>query len=202
MRGFDNKALILFPYLENYQSKNYQYKYQFREAVMRLCIYLKSQGIEPHVFYSDDVAREISNDDFVWVSTLSRADSYFVSKYCDGMSEAMSRPSVKFEDIYNEVTAKYPGEPNMSVEQRFNLVSTHASKAISKIIPNYKIVFHFNFKNRMQYKVTSKSGDKKIRVYVDANTFIPEAYMGGNRVDACDLLAVPYANRSLTSWEI
>lgn len=202
MQGFDNKALILFPFYENYVSKNYQYKDQFRNAVNKLVSYLKSVNIEPHVFYTDDVARELCLEDFVWVSSLSRADSYFVSKNCQGMLEAMSRPTVQFQDIYNAVTAKDPGEHNMSVEDRFAMVCRHSEKAISKIVPTYKIVVHFKFKNRMQYKVTSKAGDNKIRIYVDANTFLPEAYIGGMRTDPVDLLMAPYANRSLTSWEI
>lgn len=202
MQGFDNKALLLFPFLENYESKGYQYKDQFRTAVIKLCKYLKEQGIEPHVFYTDDVARQLCLEDFVWVSSLSRADSYFVSKYCEGMGTAMTRPTVKFEDIYNDVTAKDPGTPNMSVEERFELVCKHSKKAISKIVPNYKIAIHFKFKNKTQYKLTSKAGDNKIRIYVDANTFLPDTYIGGMHTNPVDLLCKPYANRSLLDWEI
>lgn len=202
MRGFDNKALILFPYMENYSSKNYNYKYQFRMAITNLCKYLKSMDIEPHVFYSDDVARELRNDDFVWVSTLSKADSFFAQKYCDGMKDAMTLPTIQFEDIYNEVTAKDPGDPNMPVQQRFEMVLRHVSKTVAKIIPKYKIVIHIRFKNKQQYKVASKAGDSKIRVNVDANTFLPTCYMGGIEMNSCDLLDLACASRSLDVWEI
>lgn len=201
MRGFDNKALILFPYFENYQSKNSAYRYQLRMAVTHLCNYLKEIGMEPHVFYSDDVAREIANEDFVWVSTMSKADSFFASRNCAGMQDAMKRPTVTFDDIYNDVTAKDPGYNDMSVEERFEMVVRHVNKAVAKIIPMYKVVIHFRFKNKMQYKVASKAGDSKIRINVDANTFQPTCYMGGIEMNACDLLDIPYGNRALDVWE-
>ena len=201
MRGFANKALILFPFLDNYTSKSSTYKYQMKCAVNHLCGYLKSMDIEPHVFYTDDVARLINHESFVWVSSLSRADSFFASRNCDGMSEALTKPTVLFDDIYNDITAKDPGESSMTIPERFEMVVRHMNKAAAKIIPTYKIVIHFRFKNKQQYKVASKAGDGKIRINVDANTFMPTCYMGGIEMNACDLLAVNYGNRGLDLWE-
>ena len=202
MRGFDNKALILFPKLENYEYKAGMYKYQFKKAVENLCMYLKTIGMEPHVFFTDDVAREINNPDFVWVSTLSRADRFFISKYCVGTSSALNTTMLEFEDIYNEVTAKDPGNVNMSVDERFEMVLRHDAKAATKIIPTYKVVAHFVIKGKSKYKVTAKQGDGKIRISVNANNFLPTVYMSGNEEDACDVLASPYANRCLDGWEV
>lgn len=200
MLGFDDKALVLFPYAENCNSKGYQYKYSMKQAVAGLCRYLKGIDIAPHVFYTDDVARDLNHEDFVWVSTLGRADSFFATKYCAGLEDALTRPTVTFEDIYNTVTAKDPGSVDMSPGERFEMVSRHNNKAIAKIIPTYKIVIHFKFKNKQQYRVASKAGDGKIRINVDANTFIPTCYIGGIETDSCDLLNVNFGNRSLEVW--
>lgn len=202
MKGFDNKALVLFPKMENYEFKGAAYKYQFKTAVDKLCKYLKSIGMEPHVFYTDDVGREINHKDFKWVSTLSKADRFFVSKYCDGTSGALTTPMIEYDDIYNEVTAKDPGTVDMSVEERFEMVLRHDLKAANKLIPTYKVVCHFLIKGKSKYKVTSKQGDGKIRVNINANNFMPTVYMGGNEENACDLLGVPYANRCLELWEV
>ena len=118
------------------------------------------------------------------------------------MVEALTKPTVLFNDIYNLVTSKDPGTRDMSLNDRFELICRHSKKAISKIIPKYKIVIHFNFKNKLQYKVTSKAGDNKIRIYVDAHTFMPEAYIGGFKVDPVDLLCRNFANRSIVDWEV
>lgn len=201
MIGFDDKALILFPHWENYDSRNFNYKSQFRTCVRNLCNYLATQGIVPHVFYTDDVARELSLDEFVWVSTLSKADCFFTSKYCNNMASALTLPTVTFDEVYNKITEKDPGDPYMTVEDRFNMVCRHANKAANQIIPMYKIVIHFRFKNKAQYKVVSKAGDNKIRINVDANNFVPEAFMGGMSMDIVSLLQAPYANRSLITWE-
>lgn len=202
MRGFDNKALILFPKLENYEFKSSSYKYDFKRAVNHLCEYLKSIDVEPHVFYTDDIARELCHPDFKWVSTLSKADRFFISKYCDGTSSALNSSMIEFEDIYNEITAKDPGSLDMGVEERFDMVLRHDSKAATKIIPMYKIVVHFVVKGKAKYKVTTKQGDGKVRINVNAGNFLPTVYMSGNEEDACDLLAVPYANRCLDLWEV
>lgn len=202
MQGFDDKALILFPRLENYEHRTGSYKYQFKVALNNLIGYLKKRGIQPHVFYTDDVAREINSEDFVWVSSLSKADRFFTAKHCNNMSNAMSIPMVEFDNMYNEITAKDPGSLNMSESERFEMVLRHCDKAVAQIIPTYKIVIHFMLPNKAQYKVISKPGDGKIRIHVNANTFQPRVYMGGSEENACDVLAIPYGNRNLDNWEV
>lgn len=200
MKGFDTKALILFPAYMHYENKSSTYKYQFRLAVEHLINYLKSVDIEPHVFYTDDIAREMARPEFVYVSTLGTSDKFFISKYVDGCSNAMSIPMISYDDVYNAVLAKDPGSSDAPIEQRFESVLNHAAKAATKIIPQYKIVVHFMLPNRTQYKVTTKPGDGKIRINVNANTFSPTVYISGQEENACDLLGVPYANRSLDVW--
>ena len=201
MQGFDTKALILFPKFESYDGKGYKYKYQFKTAVSNLLDYLDHVGIEPHVFYTDDVAREMYDPRFKYVSTLSTADKFFAAKHCIGMSECNNTSMIEYPDIYNAITAKDPGSLDMSVSARFDMVIRHCNKAASKIIPMYNIVIHFMMPNNTQYKVTSKPGDGKIRIQVSANTFVPTVYMGGQEENPIDILGIPFANRSLDNWE-
>lgn len=200
MKGFDDKALILFPAYSHYEMKSSTYKYQFKTAVQNLITYLKSVDIEPHVFYVDDIARELAFPEFKYVSTFGTSDKYFISKNVAGCSNALTLPMITFDDIYNEVLAKDPGSSDESVEARFETVLNHSSKAAAKIIPKYKIVVHFLLPNKSQYRVTSKPCDGKIRINVNANTFSPTVYLSGMEENACDLLNVPYANRSLDVW--
>ena len=95
---------------------------------------------------------------------------------------------------------KDPTDPNMSTEERFEQVLRHNAKAVSKIIPTYKIVVNFKVKGKTSYKVVSRSGDGKIRIEVNTNTFIPTVFMSGKEEDACDLLNVPYGNQGLDNW--
>lgn len=201
MQGFDTKALILFPKEDNWTYQDYAYKYQFKKAVDNICRYLVSRGIEPHAFYTDDVARDISNPAIKWVSPLSKADLFFASKYC-GLTDALTTPMITMDDIYNAITLKDPGEPDMSVEKRFDMVIRHESAAFKKIIPQYKIVVHFVVKSNAKYSVTSKQNDGKIRIVVAASNFKPTIYMSGNEEDPCDILGVPYANRCLDLWDV
>lgn len=202
MKGFDTKALLLFPKLENYENKNPAYKYQFKKAVSNLVKYLQSQEIEPHVFYTDDVARELSLPEFKWVNPLGPADSYFIYKHCDNTEHAMDESMISYPDITNEVLAKDPGSVDMSEMDRFEMVLRHISKTTAKIIPTYKIVAHFIVPSKAQYRVTSKPNDGKIRINVNAQNLVPKVFISGQEENACNLLGVPYANRCLDVWEV
>ena len=203
MRGFDNKALILFPPKENVDSKGSVYMYRLKLAINNLMKYLASVGISPHMFYTDDVARSIMLDqEIVWVSTIGEADRFFCSRYCDGMSDAMTRKMLGDEKLFNDIIAKAPGSPKMGVEERFELVLQHSMKAAKELIKKYKIVIDFRFPNRDQYKVQSKQGDGKIRIFVSTQTLVPHAELSGNVENICDLLCIPCASRSLDQWEV
>lgn len=200
MRGFDDKALILFPRMDSYEHKPHNYRYQFRKAVSNLIAYLREMDIEPYAFYTDDLARELITDEVHRINTLPIGDLYFVAKNCEGMSDALHIGDNTYDDIIAEVQKKDPGSLDMTTEQRFELVTRHNTAVVKKIIPQFNIVFHFCAPNRAQYKVTSKPDDGRIRVIVNANTFAPTVYFGGKVEDPCDVLAVPYGNRTLDNW--
>lgn len=202
MKGFADKALLLFPISDYYESHSVAYKCKFKKCVKNMCDYLHSQGMQVHAFLTDDVA--LIHKDMVdkWVSPLSKADRFFASKYCEGMQNALGTEAVEFPEVYAECARKDAGNPDMSTVERFELVSKHCKQACSSIIPTYSVVVHFQLKSKLQYKVTSKPGDNRIRIDVDINSFTPKVFMSGSEVHPCDALGVPYANRNLASWEV
>lgn len=202
MKGFDTKALILFPKMESYNLRDVNYKYEFKRAVTNLCNYLAQMGIAPHAFYTDDVARELNTGDFQYVSTLGRSDRFFVHKYCQGMSDAMNSNHISFDSIVDKYIDADVDVVNMSTEERFELVLTRNAKAVKDIIKTYKLVIHFKRQGNAQYTVTSKQGDGRILIEVNSSNFIPTVYMSGVQVHPIDILAVPYANKPLNTWEV
>lgn len=202
MKGFDDKALLLFPLYDNYASHSSSYMYKFKQCLGNMRDYLHSQGMNLHAFLTDDVAMTHKDMIDTWLSPLSKADRFFTSKYCEGMSDVLTMDAVEFPDIYAECARKDAGDPKMSTMERFELVTKHCKQACSAIIPMYSVVVHFQVKSKLQYKVTSKPGDKRIRIDVDAQSFIPKVYMSGSEMPACDVLGVPYANRNLGNWEV
>lgn len=202
MKGFDDKALILFPKWENYEGKPFNYKYQFKKAVQNVIDYLLSCNITPYVFYTDDVARAIGAPEFKWICTLGKADRFFISKYCDGCSEALTKKMLFFEDIYNDLIIKEPYDVNASPEEKFEVILRRSVKASNKIIPLFKIVVNFTIPNKSQYRVTIKPGDGKIRILINARNFYPKAYISGSEENICDLLELPCASRTVDLWEV
>lgn len=200
MKGFDNKALLLFPKSESYDLRDANYKYDFKQAVSKLCEYLHSIGITPHVFYSDDVARELDNGTFVYVNTLGKSDRYFTYRHCQGMLDAMSDSHINYEDIYAKYIDASTDLRKLDVEERFELVLSRSAKAAKDIIKTYRLVIHFKKQGNPQYTATTKVGDGRILVEVNASNFVPTTYMSGLQVHPVDILAVPYANKPLNKW--
>lgn len=202
MKGFDSKALLLFPFLENYNARSESYKYKFKISVSKMVSYLHSQGISVHAFITDDVALIYKDLIDEWVSPISKADRFFASKHCDGMSNVLNLNMIEYDDIYAECARKDAGSRDMSVPARFELVSKHNRQACAAIIPQYNIVVHFCVKSKLQYKVTSKPGDKRIRINIDVANFVPTVLMSGSEMSAISVLGVPYGNRALPNWEV
>lgn len=202
MRGFDDKALLLFPDIDYLDKKPASYLSKFAQAKLNLCKYLASVDIVPHVFYTDDVARAYRDGSFKFVSTLGRSDRFFISKHCNGCTDALSLEMIEYEDIYNEILSKDGDGSKLSENDRFTAILQHASKCAAKLIPQYKIVIQFCLPNKSPYRVSSKPNDGKIRIKVDLRTFEPKVYISGNEEDACRILNVPYGNRCLDIWEV
>lgn len=202
MKGFDNKALILFPTKEVFNEKPNSWKIKFKQALNNLERYLASVEIEPHYFYTDDIARDYPMNNTVWLSTLPVADKFFIANKYVGVDDAITRKMVEFPDIYAEVLRKDPGDPKMSDIDRYSMVLRHNSVAITKLIPKYPIVIHFLKKGKSQYKVASKPNDGKIRVTVDIDTFMPVCMLSGSCTCMCDVFNTPYANRAVNLWEV
>ena len=200
MKGFDDKALLLFPKPESYDLRDTNYKYDFKQAVSKLCDYLETIGISPHVFYSDDVARELDNGRFVYVNTLGRSDRYFTYRHCQGMLDAMSESHVNYDDIYAKYIDSSIDLRKLSIEERFELVLSRSAKATKDIIKSYRLVIHFKKQGNSQYTAVTKAGDGRILIEVNASNFVPATYMSGLQVHPVDILAVPYANKPLNKW--
>lgn len=202
MKGFDTKALLLFPKMEHYEHREFAYKYQFKQALDNIIAYLNSAQIQPHAFYTDDVARELQMRQVQWVSPIGKADRFFISKYCDGCGEALDPDIITFDKVYDEVLKKDPDRRDMDNNERFDMVLRHTAKGAAKIIPQYKIVVHFMVPNKCQYHTTTKPNDGKIRINIDTNSFFPTAYMSGKQENICDLLQLPCASRCVQYWEV
>lgn len=201
MKGFADRALLLFPKLESYEQRSYEYKNNFKLALTNLLDYLLSRGIEPHVLYTDDVARELYCPSMHYVSTLGPGDLFFASVHCMDMGDARKIETIKFPSAYEVALKKCTSDQEATVEERFNDMVRRADLATKEIIKEYKIICHFIRRGNPAYKIKSKPRDMRILLEIDATTFLPCAYLSGNTPNLCGLLGVPYGNRSLLVWK-
>lgn len=201
MHNFTDRALILFPKLDTYNAKTANAKYRMHLAYQQLDKFLAAHHIEPHAFYTDDVAHEMRSE-LKWVSALGPADNFFISKKCVGLTDALSREHIAFPDIIDSVVSYDIDYASLTDEMRFELVLKHAKKAISKIIPQYKLIIHFVKRNNAQYKVTKRTGDGRVVMEIDVDNFVPTIYMSGMEVNPTEFLQVPYGNLPVYSWKV
>ena len=162
--------------------------------------YLSSLGIKAHAFYTDDVAHEM-REPMLWVSTLAPADNFFVSRKCDMLGEALSSEHIRFPEIYESIIAKSEVPPNITDEARLEFVIKHSSKAVSKILPKYKLIVHFVKRNNAQYKVLTKPGDGRVVINIDADSFTPTIFMSGSPVEPVSFLERADGNLPVYNWK-
>lgn len=202
MYGFTDKALILFPKLDDYDAKPYSWKQKFQTSLDNLYKYLNMNAIDVHMFYTDDVARKYPNRVDRWLNPLSKADSFFVSKHCVGMGDCMKTPMKEFPELCAEIARKDMVDTNASELDRFNMILRHTTAATKEIMKDYSLIIHFHKKSRLQYTVKSKPEDNRILVNVDCDNLVPICLMSGEEADIIDVFNLGCANRAMYLWEV
>lgn len=202
MQGFDNKALILFPKETLQYQTNSRYRNMLLQAATNIVKYLRSRGIDPQAFLTDDIAWEFSSLKLHYVSTLTDGDLFFVQRNCDGMQRVMQLDRVQFPEVSDTIARKVELPKGCTTEQRFEIIQKRDKKAVSTIIPMYKIVVHFYKRGQSNYRVAMRPGDGKIRLIIDPSTFMVTTYLSGEEVEASELLQLNCANRALHLWEV
>lgn len=202
MYGFAQDALVIFPKYEFLEKADYRVAANLKIAATKICSYLRSRGIAPNAFITDDIARSYSDLKFKWVSTLAPGDLYFMSRECDMASNIMMLEMKTYPDVYENTESKYPYPQGADVETRFKLMCDRDKKAAKAIIPQFKVVVNFYQRGAINYSVASKPGDGRIRLVVDVKSFMCKPYMGGNEEEAIDLLGANFASRSVLHWEV
>ncbi len=202
MRGFDDKALLLFPNLSLYEEANTRYRFFIQKAALNMVKYLRNINMEPQAFLTDDLALKLPDLDLRYVSTLTRGDLFFATNNCDIPKNALQMDLVTYPDIVDEIAEKDKISADLDTSERFEHILTRDKKAITSIIPMYKVVINFYKKGSTRYRVVVKPNGGKIRLIVDASTFMIDAYINNVKENPIDLLGVDYGNKSLLNWEV
>ena len=202
MRGFDDKALILFPTLEFYEEKSLRYRYEFQQSVKKLLAYLDSIGMEAHTFITDDLAWKLPDTKFRWVSTLNRGDLFFVTNNCGVPKSIMRADIIEFPDIVSGIAEKDELPGDISIEDRFSHILARDKKTITSIIPLYRVVVQFYKRKETRYRVVIKPNGGKIRLRIDLDSFKVTTYINDIEENPIDILGVDYGNKSLVNWRL
>lgn len=196
MRGFTDKALILMPEYDDVMSYNPGHIIKMRNALSNLLTYLDSVWIESHGIYTDELIHTIDWEHRMKLFNLFDAqDTYFIYNNIADMKGIATAETWKSKKPYKK-SKEFTDDM-----ARFDEISKNEKKLAQQFIQDYKVVFNFMFKGKKHYKVASNPNDGNMRVYVDASTLIPEVYLSGEKVDACEMFQIDYGNLPLTDWK-
>ena len=203
MKGFDTRALILMPEYDAYEQHGDAYKGKLRVGLTNVLDYLDTQDITPYGLYTDEVIHEVDYQSRIQLyNILSMQDTFFVYKNCIGMKGINTALKWERQDIIDKHMKDADKMKDLTDFDMFNVVARHEKKLSQPFIKEFKIVFIVNFAGHLNYKASSNPNDGKIRVYIDAATLVPNVYISGLPIDACEILNVPYGNLPITQWHV
>jgi len=195
MRGFTDRALILFSDLDEYLDRSDVYRQSYRKAVDNLVTYLKSAGISHDCLLTDRLACVFSFPHPRWIATGTREDMFFMHNFCD----VPKHDAVPLkEELAAKVRKKFPIKRGLEPKERFDIVAKRVAMAERDIIASYNFVIVFG----TAYSVKSKPNDGRAVLRINDRHFYTSMELSGSSVPINDFMQIPYANISLSEWGI
>ena len=201
IENFTKSALMVFPYYEDYRSRNTRYKTNLNNTVRNISTLLKKSGVELHYFVTDDVAQELTVKPDKWAVTLNRGDMFFVSNNCVGIPELHDN-AVYFDDVYEATVQTHAIDRTMSVERRFEITLKRESSARTMITKRYKFVIYVKQSKMPAIRVTPKAGSGILYLEITNVNFLATCYMSDMKMDVADILGVKNGNMPVYEWEV
>lgn len=201
IKGFTNKALVIYPLPDDYFGRGRSYEGHLNTAARKLRDYLRMCGISYDCFATDDIARNTKESPDRWVLTLGSGDMHFVSTNCEGMDLDFSQ-GVKYPDMYKESLQKYPNVKGASIDNRFESILKRDAMVRRKILKDYKLVFIFNQPKSPAMRITPKADSGVLNILIDNTNFLAQCYMSDMSVSPVDILGIPNGNAPAYEWEV
>lgn len=207
MRGFTDKALVLGPEPSVCDGKPMAWKMRFTATLNKIVKYCQSNGIDVYYLVTDEMVCKSSvarGNGVLGINTLGRGDMHFLSMY----NPVYAHPeTIATTDMYKDIVKacmdKVPvPEGDKSEDTRVSVMTKRESKAAKEIIKNFNLIFNIQFKNNAQYKATTKDGDCRAVVKVDATTFNASVQLSGQFLSPIDVLEIGNANLPVFQWEV
>lgn len=203
MRGFTDKALILCMDPNLYDNKPAEYKARYVKSLDNILNYCRRNLVDPYILATDEIAVLNAGSGVNVLNTVSRGDGYFLSSHSEHHKYAQSIADNKtYKDIITESGKKILLPDNPNVSQRFDCIVKREQYVAKRIIKDFKLVFNFQIKNKMQYHAETKEGDGRIVITINASTFHASAELSGMQMNIIELLDYNGANRSVFLWEV
>lgn len=196
MRGFTERALVLFSDPVKYDESLSYYRSEYRKALMALQIALSWADIKMACLCSDPLAVRLWSSlsfDTDWFDVEDVGGMYFIHNNSDTPNFTRSIP---ISDALKEMLdKKVPIPRGITPEHRAFLTGKRVTIAEKFIITQEKLVFCFG----NAYKTYPRANDGRACIQIN-NQFIPSLKLSGFDAPIAPFLNFDTANLALTEW--
>ena len=207
MFGFTDKALILGPDPNMCDGRPDGWKRNYKNTILKIREFCKMSGIELYYLATDEMmytSSAIKKTEVKCLNTLGRGDMHFFATHNPEYSLYQYREYYDdYMECIKETMEKVPLDAeNKTDDARITCVIKRESRVARSIIKDFNLVFNIQFNNHCQYKASTKAGDKRMVVNINAITYLCSTEISGQVVSPLDIIDVPNANMPVYEWEV
>jgi len=198
MRGFTDKALILFPKAESMTDYTLAHKYKFDKCVQNIVALLKENGITPCCLSNDEVAVTYNVAE-EWWSTDTPEDRFFYAHNCEGVCVPPMQIT-EDEELITAARKAYRIPKDLEdIQKRFDLALKRTKYIEKKLIRDCKLIFYFKVHGNPSYTVSSLEEDGRIIAYITPATLTCKTFLSSREVSNTDMFG-DTANKPVYEW--
>lgn len=201
MKGFAERAIIIFPKPESVVNKHSSHMERLRSTIKNLTLYFTAQGIQLYHLSTDELALRMNMPGIKHMSNVTQGDNLFIKTNCPGFESLVQ--GEEFHAVsQREAVKRYPINKDMDLETRFNTILKREKYMAKEILSNERIIINLALNRNQTYKVpASVEGESRVIIKPNQVTNQVEIELGGIYIPPIDILNFNGATRPIHLWE-
>lgn len=202
MKGFADKALLLFPRFKNYNAKTPSDQSQFNLSVDKMIKYLLKNDIQPYVFNTDNLVDIVPMEGAKILDVVLPEDKMILEEYFLGGKKVTSGEPMS-RDKAAKQRNKFKAKIGSTKEEKLDIFLKRNKFITKEYFKDFNIIVTWEDTKQRYYHVTSKKEDDTILITVSRINYSVSAELGGSYIDdPISLFNYVGARQPLTLWEV
>jgi len=204
MLGFAERAVVILPQYDIYDSFAPTYRGRFRKAVEDLPLVFKEHfGMEVFVC-STNTLPDVNYSNYKIAESLKSADYAILKEYDVSGSPTFYDFDLGITDVDEEsrsIYKKFPFKRGADLDTKLESLLNRERLMVKCIADNlFDVIVTFENLNKSYYKIKPGASDNKIFLTVDYKNLQVSGYMSGKQVQIIYLTGKAFTSLTLDSW--